>query len=484
MDSTIPPEIVQQLKASVDLRTYFARYVTLSPETVQESSGPCPKCGGHDRFHVRATGFFCRACTGDPETAGWQDAISAVQWLHGSSFLEAVQELAGHLLALPSAQPLEHYPAKPKQPRWEKKQHQWQSLVARAAQRLEKAAGATVCAYLEQRCVEPETWRAWGLGAWVANRWLKVGEQWTREALGEAVVLPWLGADGTVKAVKYRLLDHPVRRYHAEAGGEQTLFGTHLVRPAERHTLFLVEGELNAISIWQVAHTTGVDVLSFGSEGGGVSGTYLARVATLYKQVFVWMDDPAASLAALEASGIEAIPLQSPKTEIAPKGLDANDLLQQGMLPGFLAMVRANYATTPAACDALAAALWPDVAVPAVRYVIDQLRGQLSGALSDPPGAVLSASTESPLPDLSPHPSRRVTGLLGAFRGFLLPSWAQPCAEEYQGGDLLLYLFALEHRAGNLEHARLIAELISEEHPHKATVLAMLAESISRQTNA
>ena len=56
-----------------------------------ERDGPCPKCGGDDRFaiNIKKQLFNCRNC----KTGG--DVIDFVQWLDGVEFLEACTTLAG-----------------------------------------------------------------------------------------------------------------------------------------------------------------------------------------------------------------------------------------------------------------------------------------------------------------------------------------------------------------------------------------------------
>src|SRR5262245_57872445 len=55
-------------------------------------AGPCPICGGHDRFGVdlRRGLFNCRACQ-----RGGGDAIELVRFIEGCDFLTAVEILAG-----------------------------------------------------------------------------------------------------------------------------------------------------------------------------------------------------------------------------------------------------------------------------------------------------------------------------------------------------------------------------------------------------
>ena len=62
--------------------------------------GPCPRCGGTDRFAVNsARGWNCRGCKpekvkGDPLKG---DVIGFVMWLDGVDFAQAIERLAGAL---------------------------------------------------------------------------------------------------------------------------------------------------------------------------------------------------------------------------------------------------------------------------------------------------------------------------------------------------------------------------------------------------
>lgn len=60
-----------------------------------EYAGPCPMCGGNDRFHYQAGRnlWFCRQCTGGPEN-GWKDSIELYMRLYNVPFSRAVEELA------------------------------------------------------------------------------------------------------------------------------------------------------------------------------------------------------------------------------------------------------------------------------------------------------------------------------------------------------------------------------------------------------
>ena len=68
------------------------RGITLRGRTERE--GPCPKCGGKDRFsiNIRDQVWNCRQCKSKKDKG---DVIGLVQWLDGDDFATAVSKLAG-----------------------------------------------------------------------------------------------------------------------------------------------------------------------------------------------------------------------------------------------------------------------------------------------------------------------------------------------------------------------------------------------------
>jgi hypothetical protein len=66
-----------------------------------DRSGPCPICGGHDRFaiNIHKRKWLCRQCG-----VGGGDVISLVQFIDGIGFVEAVELLTGEE-ARPQARP-------------------------------------------------------------------------------------------------------------------------------------------------------------------------------------------------------------------------------------------------------------------------------------------------------------------------------------------------------------------------------------------
>ena len=68
-----------------------------------ERAGPCPRCGGRDRFaaNVRKQVFNCRQC------GAKGNVISLVQWLDNCTFTEAIETLAGESTERPPIKPQE-----------------------------------------------------------------------------------------------------------------------------------------------------------------------------------------------------------------------------------------------------------------------------------------------------------------------------------------------------------------------------------------
>jgi hypothetical protein len=89
---------------AMNLIDIAGRHTKLHNINSKEPYGPCPKCGGNDRFHVKKEWFFCRKCH---ETPG--DIIEFTMWLNGmgtdsESFKRAVMMLGGNRLNISQAE--------------------------------------------------------------------------------------------------------------------------------------------------------------------------------------------------------------------------------------------------------------------------------------------------------------------------------------------------------------------------------------------
>jgi hypothetical protein len=335
---------IRALKSRVDLREVASRYTVLKQASVTEQSGPCPKCGGRDRFHCTAQWFFCRQCH-----ASRGDVIEFMQWVEGCDFRAALDHLGGAVqMDAPNAQ---RQPAPlPKASRLYPPRD-YRPLAVHAIRMLAGDQGASGRAYLMGRGLRPATWQAWGLGLHRCQR-RGTGKRWID--LGWGVTLPWV-MDGKVTGINCRLLTH-AQRYH-RLGQVAGLFGEHKL--AGRETLICCEGELNALSIWQALNGA-VDVLSFGAEWGVKSPRFRA-IAGAYAQVMVWCD---------RAAVVESVllKLESAQGLKSPRGLDANDLLRAGLLADFLARC---LATRPARAESESSSSMP--ALDAARQRLDHL---------------------------------------------------------------------------------------------------------------
>ena len=324
------------VKEHVDLRELAGRVVELRSEkhNGSEMSGPCPKCHGTDRFHVTAEWFFCRQCH---EKRG--DAIDLVQFLGlANDFRAACDYLAGWSGSTPISTPMGivGVPARVKPerkpgsvswnaPAW---QRDAREFLDTATLRLDLPEGDAGQAYLASRGILPATWAAWGLGyaeVWHTKRGKRL----------PAVILPWQRGE-TIKALQYRYIGEDIahdERFGQKAGGERTIFGAQHLGAQPGPALIVVEGELNAVSIWQAAHDL-VDVVSFGPEGNiGKTADHLRHLAGRYGRVIVWADKPEVALMAQQALAGADMALKS------PGGFDANNLLQQDLLRDFIVEV-------------------------------------------------------------------------------------------------------------------------------------------------
>ena len=368
----------QAINQSIDLRDYAGRYSTLRRESAHELAGPCPKCGGDDRFHCDADWFFCRQCH-----TKRGDAIEFVTWKDGVSFKEAVATLTNTPMPIAPATRRTPTPKRPtEQPQdWQRKA---EAITAQAHARLldDNNEGAEAGRhYLEHvRKLEPHVWQAFNLGFTPGAPLPGTkGEQ-----RAPAIVIPWYRA-GKVVAIRFRFLQ--CHEYIDSEGKERkekqtalngssfggAFYGEHALETgiAELSTLLICEGEVNSHSIWQVAQDTHLDVLSLGSESATIT-PIMAEYAARHATVIVWMDKAERAQAVskvLLAEGVNAWPIQSQpmkggdgKPLLDEKGKpikrDANDLLKSGELGGVLAIHRLKAADTTYKQERLLWDLW------------------------------------------------------------------------------------------------------------------------------
>lgn len=341
--------LIEQLKAQIDqakkrilqdadILASAERRVELHREAKGEMSGPCPKCGGNDRFHCARDWFFCRQC--HPKRG---DLIEYTSWLNNVSYLEAIKTLDnGAITSLPS-EPLK--PVKPahKLNDWDEAKQLQKALDAHKT--LFSGSGKyaqQAREYLLSRGLTTETIEAFKLGF----RQVSLPGAWDegKKALSypkqSAILLPWFDRNGALVATKYRLLE--THTYTDKDGKERTenktsrgnfagaMFGWQAVKgPSRNNVLIICEGEINALSLWQ-AGGGAVDVLSCGTESMMQTlPDEIIEFAQQYSYKIIWADRK-------EISNDTARRIKADFSMPSPNGKDANDWLQAGKLEKLL----------------------------------------------------------------------------------------------------------------------------------------------------
>jgi hypothetical protein len=268
---------------------------------------------------------------------------SVIDWyrhMNGCSTREAISSLSAMLdggAVPPMPQPRPVQQAK-QADGW--KAAQWQDNAGRVLSTVQDTLwnlpdGQPGRDYLTERGIRPDMWIAFGLG--YGEVWnIKAGKAWP------ALWLPWQNRQLT--AIQYRFLgvakdDTNADRYGQLKGGSRYLFGMqHCMEaePGQLHTLFLVEGELNAVSVFQCIYGQyPCDVVSYGPQSNITNqqvAEMAAKVAKRYRRVVLWADEPETAQKAMGAmpDEVKVMPVRSP-TRNGHKH-DANYLLQHGQL--------------------------------------------------------------------------------------------------------------------------------------------------------
>ena len=321
-----------------DLPGMLGNFTTLKRATGREFCGPCPSCGGVDRFHVGRERdgarwwWFCRQC--HPASG---DVVEFARWLFGYDFAQAVAWARGGLAtAVPST------PRTPAQAvtvatrrAWDATQVEHKIDAACRALVSDTDLGRAARAYVARRGLTLATCERFFVGALVAHDSKLHHER-------PALSLPWCNAD-VVHGVRYRFFDVPPggQKITSESGSTFAggVFGRNAFS-AHYGTVVVTEGELNAMSVVQVARAHGwaIDAVSVGSESG-LPVQCLREIASDFAHMVVWFDKPAIAAGARDAVP-GAVALRSPVVDGVE--LDANKLLQRGMLATILAQAFAR----------------------------------------------------------------------------------------------------------------------------------------------
>jgi hypothetical protein len=303
--------------------------------------GACPFCGGKDRFTVKRTTqgdrCHCRQCW----DGKYHTVIDYIMRRDNCDFKTAVKTLGGDVQKNITPRMVMPIPPKPIQiPADDWQGEAWRE-VDTASDALCQSQGKAARDFLTSRKIPFAMWQAWHLG------FMFYSPKDKPHVRIPVLTIPWYDMDANseaITAVKYRVLNPESKlRYFSKAGSRFDIpFGLWDALPGFHHSLLLIEGELNCISVSQ-CRPAGVSVLSFGSEGGGDIRA-LKAIAKRYPNVYVWADDvwdnPNQKQHARELHALirgKGKPLRSVKQDEVKQ--DANQLLQVGALAGFLSRV-------------------------------------------------------------------------------------------------------------------------------------------------
>jgi len=239
-------DLVEVIGASVPLRRKVAGGT--------EWAGPCPKCGGRDRFIVRPSGkpdmppgFWCRQCHWTGTAIDWQMHVT------GSGFGDAVRALLERG-GLAGADPVaiaarrEAIAAEVRAETAEQAEHRREiarrlSAITASRERVDRLmCEDRALAMLAERGIPPRIAGEFDIG---------LDEHAGRQAL----VIPWTvtDRDGAVqtRAIQYRYLDDDGdTRYRWHKGSVGRLYNADAVMTPQDAELIVVEGALKAVALW------------------------------------------------------------------------------------------------------------------------------------------------------------------------------------------------------------------------------------------
>ena len=254
------------LKRSVDLLSLVGRDTRLKKQAGTrggEYAGPCPFCGGRDRFRVQPEKglWWCRNCSPDSH---WQDAIAYVRQRDNVDFVEACRTL-GAVESTPH-QSVNHRGKQAVPTSWDTSPDDpeptpaWRKAAAEVVERCKDALWsdpeAKARRWLNDRGLTDDTLAIWELGH--NGRDQRIAGLW----VPRGIVIPWF-VDGELWQLKVRRPPGCEPKYLSVTGGHPLLYGT--VASLEGYeAAVLVEGEFDCLLLWQECRDL-VAVVTLGS---------------------------------------------------------------------------------------------------------------------------------------------------------------------------------------------------------------------------
>jgi DNA primase len=245
-----------------------------------EYAGPCPFCGGRDRFHVQPSiegggRWFCRNCT----NGNWQDAITYVMRRDNLDFLAACERLGATFTTSPNTSMSRRRASTNSRPlavapsisaNFGPPSLGWQNAARRIIDECEAAlwndAGTQALSWLKARGLSEQTLLSWHIG------YCSQDGEYHGLFVPRGVVIPWIAGDIVWKLNVRRPAGMP--KYTAVKGSRtaSALFGVDKLTC--KPDCFVTEGEFDALLLWQEIGGL-ADVITLGSETGRLADRWL-----------------------------------------------------------------------------------------------------------------------------------------------------------------------------------------------------------------
>ena len=292
-------------------------------------NGPCPWCGGVDRFRVQphygANGFFaCNQC----RRSG--TAIDYLMLMRGFSKQHALATVGWQ--PQDSRSPSDTIPpyAQQSRPNWEEPPEQWQQAAMAFYQACQRALwserGKPALDYLRRRGLSDETIRKAALG-YHPGQWRAPASQWggtTR--LAQGIVIPWLIEGGIWRlTIRDERVTEGNKRYLQVPGGSNGLYLAQSLL-LKRQAVVLTEGEFDALSLAQECGDL-VAVVATGTTKGSHTPRWISLLAQ-QERVLVAFDAERDKGDADAQWWIERL---GNAQRLRPLWNDANQMLQDGV---------------------------------------------------------------------------------------------------------------------------------------------------------
>lgn len=287
-----------------------------------ELAGPCPFCGGTDRFRVQPENniWLCRHCT----DGKWRDVVDFVAMRDGISIAQAARAITD--LTFP-AFPGRSGKVKPKPAYYSYKPptQEWQADGWQAVDRCNAAlfgeGGANALAYLQRRGFTEDTIRHFKIGY---SSGVTFGDLW----VPRGITIP-CQANGVLWYLKIRTNTTP--KYTLVKGSKPAaLFNADDL--AARKIALIVEGEFNAMAAWQATRDYAGDRVGIASIGAAGYRPNLAQWGVYFINktlILALFDEDAAG----EKGAVELYSALGDRCKLAalPKGSgDLNDFMTAG----------------------------------------------------------------------------------------------------------------------------------------------------------